>query len=100
LHLAFVCLHACPIHQNVPLDSSCYNAALAGCLDDVDRFEQLRAEMRQAGVPANTATLVIATHVCESNNLFEQAFLLQRDVLSCALLLLLLLLLLSLLLLL
>ncbi len=72
------------VPQNVPLDANCYNAALVGCLNDLERFEQLRAEMRQAGIPANTATLVITTHVCESNNLFEQAFLMQRDVLNSA----------------
>ena len=68
--------------QNIPLDADVYNAAMAACMDDIERFDQLRSEMRQDKIPTNASSLVITTNVCESNSMFEEAFLVQKDLLN------------------
>jgi len=55
---------------------------MAACVNELDRFEQLRSEMRQDTIPPNAANLVITTHACENSEMFEEAFLLQKDLLQ------------------
>jgi hypothetical protein len=70
--------------QKVPVDTTTYNAVMAACLDEPLRFGQLRNDMRMEKVPPNFATLAITTTLCESNGLFEEAFLQQVDILRSA----------------
>lgn len=55
---------------------------MAACMGDIQRFDQLRSEMRQDKIPTNATSLVITTNVCEANGMFEEAYLVQKDLLN------------------
>ena len=61
------------------MDVHTYNAALSACVEDIDRFDRLRSQMRNDKVPVNIANLNIVAHVCEANELYTEAFLVQKD---------------------
>jgi hypothetical protein len=68
--------------QSISLDTGIYNAAMAACLDQPERFGQLRTEMLHDGVQPNISTLVITTTFCEMHSLFEESYFQQMDILK------------------
>lgn len=64
------------------MDVNAYNAAMTACMNDLAQFEQVRAEMRRDSVPVNAITLAVTAVVCERNKMLEEAFIVQRDLLS------------------